>query len=81
MTTTPYEPSRLEQIERILVEVARQQETNTQAITELKSEVASLLDITMHNIRIVEDDRQAWQAEIRRIWEYLRDRNGGSITP
>jgi ABC-type transporter Mla subunit MlaD len=26
-------------------------------------------------------DRQAWQAETRRIWEYLRDRNGGSNTP
>ncbi len=24
---------------------------------------------------------QAWQAETRRIWEYLRDRNGESSTP
>jgi len=23
-------------------------------------------------------DRQAWQAETRRIWEYLQNRNGGS---
>lgn len=26
-------------------------------------------------------DRQTWQSEIQRIWEYLRDRNGGSGTP
>ncbi|MFN6558756.1 MAG: hypothetical protein RMY28_002990 [Nostoc sp. ChiSLP01] len=28
-----------------------------------------------------ERDRQTFQEEIRRIWEYLRDRNGGSSTP
>jgi prefoldin subunit 5 len=26
-------------------------------------------------------DRQEFRSEIRRIWEYLRDRNGGSTTP
>ncbi|MBW4568251.1 MAG: hypothetical protein KME31_09540 [Tolypothrix carrinoi HA7290-LM1] len=26
-------------------------------------------------------DRQEFRTEIRRIWEYLRDRNGGSSTP
>ena len=26
-------------------------------------------------------DRQVFQTEIMRIWEYLRDRNGGSPTP
>lgn len=39
----------------------------------------------MHSIEHAEQDRvqakqdrEAWQAEIRRIWEYLRDRNRGS---
>ncbi len=31
--------------------------------------------------REAERDRQVFQEEIRRIWEYLRDRNGGSSTP
>lgn len=31
--------------------------------------------------RDAERDRQVFQEEIRRIWEYLRDRNGGSSTP
>jgi hypothetical protein len=26
-------------------------------------------------------DRQAWQAETRRIWEYLEGRDGGTSTP
>jgi hypothetical protein len=82
MTT---EPTKLEQIEAILLQVAQQQAINTQAISELRTDVRETLDILMQSIehaeqdRIqVKQDREAWQAEIRRIWEYLRDRNGGS---
>ena len=82
MTT---EPTKLEQIEAILLQVAQQQAINTQAISELRTDVRETLDILMQSIehaeqdRIqVKQDREAWQAEIRRIWEYLCDRNGGS---
>jgi hypothetical protein len=75
-----------------LDQVAQQQATNTQAIgnltvkvdqlttkiDNLTADVASLTEIAMQDIQNSEDDREAWQAEIRRIWEYLRDRNGGS---
>jgi hypothetical protein len=89
MTT---QPSRLDQIESILFQVAQQQAANTQAIANLgvkidnltndvdnlTNDVVNLTDITMHSIQNAENDREAWQAEIKRIWEYLRDRNGGS---
>lgn len=82
MTT---EPSRLDQIEAILLQVAQQQAANTHAISELRTDVKETLDILMHSIEHAEQDRvqakqdrEAWQAEIKRIWEYLRDRNGGS---
>jgi hypothetical protein len=103
MTT---QPSRLDQIESILFQVAQQQATNTQAIANLgvkidnltndvvnltndvvnltnevvnlTNDVCNLTDITMHSIQNAENDREAWQSEIKRIWEYLRDRNGGS---
>jgi len=89
MTT---EPSRLDQIESILFQVAQQQAANTQAIANLgvkidnltndvvnlTNDVCNLTDITMHSIQNAENDREAWQSEIKRIWEYLRDRNGGS---
>ncbi|MFL0605730.1 hypothetical protein [Cylindrospermopsis raciborskii] len=89
MTT---EPTKLEQIEALLFQtatklnqVAEQQAVNTQAISELRTDVRETLDILMHSIEHAEQDRvqakqdrEASQAEIRRIWEYLRDRNRGS---
>ncbi len=96
MTT---EPSRLDQIESLLVQtatnlnsvstrldkVAEQQAVNTQAINNLTVKVDNLTadvdvlrDYFIQSIQNAEDDREAWKAEIRRIWEYLRDRNGGS---
>lgn len=75
----------LNQVTQRIDRVAEQQEVNTQAIAgltlkidNLTADIASLTDITMHSIQNAEDDREAWQSEIRRIWEYLRDRNGGS---
>jgi histidinol dehydrogenase len=76
---------RLDTVTVKLDQVAVQQAANTQAISELKTDVRETLDILMYSIEHVEQDRiqatqdrEAWQAEIRRIWEYLRDRNGGS---
>ncbi|NDJ25714.1 hypothetical protein GS682_29815 [Nostoc sp. B(2019)] len=90
-------PSRLDQIESILVRVAQQQENNTQAIAQvtarvdqlttkvddLTEDVNYLREITLHNIELtqadreqVERDRQTFQAEIRRIWEYLLQQGG-----
>ena len=103
MTT---EPSRLDQIESLLLQtatnlnsvstrldkVAEQQAVNTQAINnltvkvdnltvkvdDLTADVDVLRDYFLQTIQNAEEDREAWKAEIRRIWEYLRDRNGGS---
>jgi len=82
MTT---EPTRLDQIEALLLQtattlnqVAAQQAINTQAISELRADTRETLDILMQSLEHAEQDREAWQSEIRRIWEYLRDRNGGS---
>ncbi|MFK0730555.1 MAG: hypothetical protein ACFKPT_11020 [Gloeotrichia echinulata GP01] len=103
-------PDRLDRIEAILEQVARQQATNTTAIAQLTvkvdgltedvasvtdilmhsiaqltvkidgltEDVASVTDILMHSIQIAEADREVFQAEIRRIWEYLlgQQRNG-----
>lgn len=82
----------LNQVTQRLDQVANQQMVNTQAINSLTvkvdnltvkidnltSDVVNLTDITMQSIQNAENDREAWQTEIRRIWEYLRDRNGGS---
>ncbi|MFM7560598.1 hypothetical protein [Cylindrospermopsis raciborskii] len=73
MTT---EPTKLEQIEALLFQtatklnqVAEQQAVNTQAISELRTDVRETLDILMHSIEHVEQDRvqakqdrEAWQA-------------------
>ncbi|WP_375495640.1 hypothetical protein [uncultured Nostoc sp.] len=43
MTDTPQKPSRLDRIEGILIRVAEQQATNTQAIAELTDNVTRVL--------------------------------------
>ncbi|AFY35372.1 hypothetical protein [Calothrix sp. PCC 7507] len=47
-------------------------------VTSLKDDVTSLTDIVMHSIQNAEIDREMFQAESRRIWEYLlgQQRNG-----
>jgi len=66
-----------------------------EAISGLTVETDSLRDIVMHFVQLSERDReqsaadrqqaaidrQAWQAETRRIWEYLQGRNGGNNNP
>ena len=77
------QPNRLDLIEALLLktaqrldQVAEQQAANTQAIQSLTADVDVLRDYFLQTIQNAEDDREAWQSEIRRIWEYLRDRNG-----
>jgi hypothetical protein len=79
------QPNRLDLIEALLLktaqrldQVAEQQAANTQAIQTLTADIDVLRDYFLQTIQNAEDDREAWQSEIRRIWEYLRDRNGGS---
>ncbi|WP_414589580.1 hypothetical protein [Scytonema sp. PCC 10023] len=74
---------RLDRIEAILLQVAQQQQTNTTAIGQLTvkvdglvEEVDSLREIVMHSIQNAEVDREVFQAEIRRIWEYLLGQSG-----
>ncbi|GAX45958.1 hypothetical protein NIES4075_69790 [Tolypothrix sp. NIES-4075] len=95
MTTSGEEPSdRLDRIEAILLQTATQQQTNTfvlgevatkldqltNRVEQVAAEVANLNDILMASIEIAETDRQTFQAEIRRVWEYLvrEGENGNS---
>ncbi len=66
-----------------LAQLTEQQQTNTTAIAQLTAkvdglteEVDSLRDIVMHSIQNAESDRTLFQAEIRRIWEYLFRQSG-----
>ncbi len=74
---------RLDRIEAILLQTAQQQQVNTSALAQLTAkvdglteEVDSLRDIVMHSIQNAESDRSVFQAEIRRIWEYLFRQSG-----
>jgi len=83
--------ARLDRVTERLDRVATQQEATdarldrvVEAISGLTVETDSLRDIVMHFVQLSERDREqasADRAEIRKIWEYLRDRNGGSSTP
>lgn len=66
----------------------REVRVNSQTTARLERTVNRLADIARdHQVasrvaeRNAERDRQTFQVEIRRIWEYLSDRNGGSGTP
>ncbi len=72
------------------VQNANRRETrgNSQTIARLERTVRELAEIArlhQEGLRMAQQDaqrdRQVFQAEIQRIWEYLRDRNGGSSTP
>ncbi|WP_179051789.1 hypothetical protein [Nostoc sp. TCL26-01] len=72
------------------VQNANRRETrgNSQTIARLERTIRELAEIArLHQQglreaqRDAERDRELFQMEIRRIWEYLRDRNGGSSTP
>ena len=66
-----------------IAQLTEQQQANTTAIAQLTAkvdglteEVDSLRDIVMHSIQNAESDRTLFQAEIRRIWEYLLGQSG-----
>ena len=80
-------PDRLDRIERILVatatrldQVAHQQAANTTAIAQLSADVKAFVSIQEAIIENAETDREAFQAEIRRIWEYLLAQSGNGHT-
>ncbi|MBW4614494.1 MAG: hypothetical protein KME21_14715 [Desmonostoc vinosum HA7617-LM4] len=49
----------------------------TENVNNLTEESSSIIDIMMHSIQNAETDRETFQAEIQRIWEYLV-RQGGN---
>jgi 1,2-phenylacetyl-CoA epoxidase catalytic subunit len=78
---------RLDRIEQILLSVSQQQQLNTQAIAQLTNQVdrlsveleQSIGHMTEVVVQLGEDaerDRQIFQVEIRRIWEYLLQQSG-----
>lgn len=71
-------PDRLDRIERILETVTTNQLSLQETVRQNTEEIHSLTDILMHSIQNAETDREVFQAEIRRIWEYLlgQQRNG-----
>jgi hypothetical protein len=96
-TNQPENSDRLAQIEGILLQIAQQQQINTVAIAENTAAIAentNMIDALVETVstmvsegdadrRQATDDRQAWQTEIQRIWEYLlrqggNGRNGGN---
>jgi cellulose biosynthesis protein BcsQ len=99
MTNTQDQPNRLDQIESILLQVAQQQQVNTQVITRLENTVQQnseaiaelrqeLGESISHLVGVIGDfaeeaqqDRVVFQAEIRRIWEYLLQRSGNGSSP
>jgi peptidoglycan hydrolase CwlO-like protein len=48
---------------------------------EFRSRMDSLAEQAAQDREQAAIDRQRFSGEIRQIWEYLRDRNGGSSTP
>lgn len=87
--TNPSPPEdRLDRIERVLSDVATQQAANTSAIAQLTAANAGLREDIQSFIRtqetIIENgehDRAVFQAEIRRIWEYLLQQGGNGSSP
>lgn len=80
-------PDRLDRIERILEAtairldtVAQQQQANTEAIGQLSVEIKSFVATQEAVIENAETDRATFQAEIRRIWEYLLSSSGNGHT-
>ncbi|MCL6755140.1 hypothetical protein KBT16_30870 [Nostoc sp. CCCryo 231-06] len=64
-------PDRLDRIERILESAIANQVSLQETVRQNSEEIHSLTDILMHSIQNAETDREVFQAEIRRIWEYL----------
>jgi hypothetical protein len=75
-------PDRLDRIEGILETLVTNQLSLQEAVRQNSEEIHSLTDIVMHSIQNAETDREVFQAEIRRIWEYLlgQQRNGNGST-
>jgi len=93
MTQTPETPiTKVEQLEAALGKFAQLSFQNaTRHDTEI-AELRALSKETTQSVRalVAEGaeqrqqaaiDRQEFRTEIRQIWEYLRDRNGGSSPP
>lgn len=62
----------------------RELRTNSQTIARLERTVTQLADISrLHQqaLRSADRDRQVFQAEIRRIWEYLLGQSGNGSSP
>ncbi|NEU84508.1 hypothetical protein G1O98_37440 [Nostoc sp. UIC10630] len=83
--------ARLERTIRELADIARlhqeglrvaqrDAERDRQTIRETEIQADRDREVLLASLLQAERDRQAFQEEIRRIWEYLRDRNGGSST-
>jgi hypothetical protein len=53
----------------------------TSRVDQVAAEVANRNDILMASIEIAETDRQTFQTEIRRVWEYLVQFGGNGNSP
>lgn len=71
-------PDRLDRIERILESAIANQVSLQETVRQNTEEIHSLTDILMHSIQNAETDREVFQAEIRRIWEYLLGQQRGN---
>ncbi|MDF5712070.1 MAG: hypothetical protein PUP90_31455 [Nostoc sp. S4] len=71
-------PDRLDRIERILETLTANQLSLQETVRQNTEEIHSLTDILLHSIQNAETDREVFQAEIRRIWEYLLGQQRGN---
>jgi|GEM_PF-1435758 len=82
----------LARVERSILElgnIARLQSIQSERDRQLLRDVVNNLTVSIEEIQTqaasdrqqAAIDRQAWQAETRRIWEYLQGRNGGNNNP
>ncbi len=83
--TTSQATARLERTVNQLASIARDHQVALR-ILERESEqkrfnIERLSTEAAQDRQLAAIDRQTFQTEIRRIWEYLRDRNGGNSPP
>lgn len=67
-----------DRIESILEQVAHQQAANTEALAQLSVENKRLATKCKAMIENAKTDREAFQVESRRVWEYLLRQSGNA---
>ncbi len=72
--------TRLSRLEEVFANIGETVIAQNEAIIALTNNINTLTEQTTQNINVLAQqaaiDRQAWQAEIQRIWQYLMQQGG-----